>query len=68
MCYCNNDFVSKFDEIKDLPEEVATAVKNIFILIILFDFLVKQHAYDYQTEARNTLDLISGVARTNLML
>ena len=60
MCYCNNDFVSKFDVIKDLPEEVLLLLLQRNDIdnpeIELSDFLVKWH--DYQTEVRNTLDLI----------
>ena len=60
MCYCNNDFVSKFDEIKDLPEEVLLLLLQRNDIdnpeIELFNFLVKWH--DYQTEEHNTLDLI----------
>ena len=59
MCFCNNDFVSKFDKIKDLPEEVL-----LFLLqrndidnaeIELFDFLIKWH--DHQTKELKTLHL-----------
>ena len=59
MCFCNNDFVSKFDKIKDLPEEVL-----LFLLqrndidnaeIELFDFLVKWH--DHQVKELKTLHL-----------
>ena len=60
MCYCNNDFVSKFDEIKDLPEEVLLLLLQRNDIdnpeIELFNFLVKWQ--DYQTEECNTLDLI----------
>ena len=61
MCYSNCDFVSKFDETKDLPEELL-----FFLLqrddisnpeIDIFDFLVKWH--DYQTQQLDkTLQLV----------
>ena len=62
MCYSNSDFISNFDENKDLPEEVL-----LFLLqrsdvcnaeVDIFDFLVKWH--EYQTrELNKTLKLVS---------
>lgn len=62
MCYSNCDFVNKFDENKDLPEEML-----LFLLqrsdicnaeVDIFDFLVKWH--EYQTrELNKTLKLVS---------
>ena len=61
MSYCNNDFVSSFDKIKDLPEEVLLLLLQRNDIdnpeIELFDFLVKWH--DYQTKQLKTLHLIS---------
>ena len=62
MCYSDSNFISKFDETKDLPEDVL-----LFLLqrddianpeIDIFDFLIKWH--DYQTkELQKTLKLVS---------
>ena len=57
MCYC-----SKFNKIKDLPEEVLLLllqrydIDNADSEIDLFDFLVKWH--DYQTKELKILHLI----------
>ena len=52
MSYTNNDFVTKFDETKDLPEEVLLYLLNNDEVkvceIEIFEFLVKW--YDYQTK------------------
>ena len=67
MCYCKCDFISKFDETKDLPEEVIfyllqrNDIQNPEIEI--FDFLVKW--YEYQTkELNNTLKLVPQLFHT----
>ena len=52
MCYCNCDFISNFDETKNLPEEILLYLlqRNDILLpeIEIFDYLVKWH--DYQTK------------------
>lgn len=56
MSYTNNDFVTKFDETKDLPEEVLLCLLKRNDITSheadIFSFLVKWH--DYQT---NELDI-----------
>ena len=51
MQYTNNDFIAKFDDIKELPEEVLLQLLQIDITnheVDIFDFLVKW--YDYQSK------------------
>jgi len=52
MSYTKNDFVTKFDETKDLPEEVLHALLQRGDIncheVDIFDFLAKWH--DYQTQ------------------
>ena len=66
MCYTSNDFVTVFDEVKDLPEEVILSllprddIKNPEVDI--FDFLVKWHAYQTE-ELGNTLHLVPQLFR-----
>ena len=52
MSYTNNDFVTTFDETKDLPEEVMLQVLKCFGItcydIDIFEFLIKWH--NYQTK------------------
>ena len=49
MSYTNNDFVTKFDQTKDLPEEVMLPLMKCFGItcydIEIFEFLVKWHTY-----------------------
>ena len=50
MLYTNDDFIAKFDDNKDLPEEIMLQLLQIDTAhheIEIFDFLVKW--YDYQT-------------------
>ena len=52
MSFTNNDFVTKFDETKDLPEEVMLPLLKSYGItqpeINVFEFLVKWH--NYQTK------------------
>ena len=52
MCYCKCDFIGKFDETKNLPEEVLLYLlqRNDILSpeVEIFDYLVKWH--DYQTK------------------
>ena len=52
MSYTNNDFVTKFDQTKDLPEEVMLPLMNSYSTtqaeISIFESLVKWH--EYQTK------------------
>ena len=52
MSYTNNDFVTKFDETKDLPEEVMLPLLQRADIdcheVDIFNFLAKWH--DYQTQ------------------
>ena len=52
MCYTNCDFIDKFDETKDLPEEVLLLLLQRNDIanpeIDIFDFLIKW--YEYQTK------------------
>ena len=51
MHYTNNDFITKFDSTKDLPEEVLLHLLQMDITnheVDVFDFLVKWH--DYQSK------------------
>ena len=51
MQYTNNDFITKFDGTKDLPEKVLLQLLQMDITnheVDVFDFLVKWH--DYQTK------------------
>ena len=62
MCYTNSDFIDKFDETKDLPEELLLLLLQRNDIanpeIDIFDFLIKWH--DYQTkELQKTLKLVS---------
>ena len=66
MCYTNNNFVTKFDEVKDLPEEVILSLLPRDDLenpeVDIFNFLVRWHTY--QTEERgNTLQLVPQLFR-----
>ena len=50
MLYTNDDFIAKFDDNKDLPEEIMLQLLQIDTThheVDIFDFLVKRH--DYQT-------------------
>ena len=61
MCYTNNNFVVKFDEVKDLPEEVILSLLPRDDLenpeVDIFNFLVRWHAYQTE-ELGNTLQLV----------
>ena len=51
MQYTNNDFIAKFDDIKELPEEVLLQLLQIYITnheVDIFDFLLKW--YNYQSK------------------
>jgi len=52
MNYTNNDFVTKFDETKDLPEEVVLALLQRGDInsheVNIFEFLTKWHDYQAQ--------------------
>ena len=60
MCYTSSGFIDKFDETKNLPEEVLLLLlqKDDNPELDIFNFLTKW--YDYQTkELKKTLNLIS---------
>ena len=61
MCYTNNNFVAKFDEVKDLPEKVILSLLTRDDLenpeVDIFNFLVKWHVYQTE-ELGNTLLLV----------
>ena len=51
MLYTNNDFINKFDDTKELPEEILIQLLQMDITnheVDIFDFLVKWH--DYQSK------------------
>ena len=51
MLYTNNDFITKFDDTKELPEEILIQLLQMDITnheVDVFDFLVKWH--DYQSK------------------
>ena len=66
MCYTNNKSVAKFDEVKDLTEDVILSllprndVENPEVDI--FNFLVRWHAY-HTEEFGNTLHLVPQLFR-----
>ena len=66
MCYTNNNYVAKFDKVKDLPEEIILSllprddVENPEEDI--FNFLVRWHAYQTE-ELGNTLQLVPQLFR-----
>ena len=66
MCYTNNNFVPKFDEVKDLPEEVILSLLPRNDLenpeVDIFNFLVRWHAYQTE-ELGNTLQLVPQLFR-----
>ena len=61
MCFTNNNFVAKFDEVKDLPEEVILSLLPRDDLenpeVDIFNFLIRWHAYQTE-ELGNTLQLV----------
>ena len=66
MCYTNNNFIAKFDEVKDLPEEVIVSLLPRDDLenpeVDIFNFLVRWHAYQTE-ELGNTLQLVPQLFR-----
>ena len=67
MSYTNNDFVTKFDQTKDLPEEVMLPLLQRGDIncheVDIFDFLTKWHDYQMQ-ELGKSLNLIQQLFRS----
>ena len=67
MSYTNNDFVTKFDQTKDLPEEVMLPLLKCSSIpcheIEIFEFLVKWHTYQTK-DLGNILQLTTQLFRS----